>query len=1015
MLQAKLIIDQGELGFLGRATTQKLRRIELRRASTGWRNHTVGKERAASHFLQQPFFLRDRQHTTITRILGSNSRCSRLFLVSLLYSITQHACCESYIRSYLSFYTTPQSIAAYYGKQVMGFGRPTRASGGGSRFGSSANTIGYPLDFVFYPPPGAPLIPSHSADQGGSGHGRPFFEDPEPTPYSTSPVLAGSIPTETKEAADMVGISLGPSSLSHVFPFSLPSSTAPESKVDEREPTLAPPTPQQKLPRKYYLHRTPSGKLTEIGPSPLCQETTKSLLEEAAEKPGKGPICAGHRIFNEDPRKFHGLKSGPEQDKPNEKNLDTGFSATSEGVEEKSGNGLAYAGYRIWNEDPRKFLGLKSGSEQGEANRKAVDTDFNATLKGKEFEYGFDIELPPDEPSSSPFLLDNETSDGYASESSYGSSSMRRTFPISSKSLGPFELCLEPINFEESAQYSLVNDQSPEETKQTRCQSLTITIPTKSQPLFNPSLKQEVRFNHQVAERPVDPDSRDLARTQFKLRRGALWNMVNKDLEELFLHATLLFETEFLDFVFCEEDEVKTWLDRHGTRLIQRSMQKWIRANNALKNAGIRPCEINEEVRDTFELMTPQEQAEFIKRYQKLFALVKSSQERLHLTPSEMEHFSKLSLADKYDFIEEYKTRKEEREKMVRRDTAIFTAKLRRTHRESDELPFADCSSPTSLQSLNSPTPKTLRMSANTTADNLHIKFLQFGMGQEKVGPLDSLSTSTNLPTPLFASPVMAKADSKVDSSDEQQTQRRLTTFTGDGRTRHWKRDETKTADKLANSNQVSGLVVKYDTGFGSEESFINVRELLASDEEVTSEIVKQTVEIKSYAEALKQDLKQEVSTNYLESKVLDNPFQDCGRVATSLLSEVLNHQNDQKEDVDTEEDDTPEPLWSKLVLTRSPRKEWLGLHPGAKVAVPSPPPTEHSAEGVIPPVISEHPLVDEQPLNNRCTQNTLPVGTTNPTIAGTKSELCTPGTCEYRDILTEDLEKCTFQVEVLR
>jgi hypothetical protein len=1002
MLQAKLIIDQGELGFLGRATTQNLRRIELRRngASTGWGNHNVGKERAATHFLQKLFFLRDRQHTTITHILGSNSRCSGLFLVSLLYSITQHTCCESYIRSYPSLYTIQQSIAAYYDKQVMGFGRPTPASSGVSRFGSSANTIGYPLNFVFYPPPGVPLIPSHSANQGDSGHGRPFFEDPEPTPYPTSPVLAGSIPTETNEAASMLGVNLGPSSLSHVFPFSLPSSTAPESKVDEREPTLAPPAPQQGLPRKYYLHRTPTGKLTEIGPSPLCQETTKSLLEEAAEKPGKGPICAGHRIFNEDPRKFLGLKSGPEQDKPNEKNLVTGFSASSEEVEEKSGNGLVYAGYRIWNEDPRKFLGLKSGSEQDEANRKAVDTDFNATLKGKEFVYGFDIELPPDEPSSFPFLPDNETADGYASESSYGSSSIRRTFSISSKSLGPLELCSEPINFEESAQYSLVNDQSPEETKQTRGQNLTITIPTKSQPLFNPSLKQDVRFNHQVAERPIDPDSRDLARTQFKLRKGALWNMANKDLEEIFLHATLLFESEFLDLIFCEEDEVKTWLDRHGNRLIQRSMQKWTRANDALKNAGIRPCEINEEVRDIFALMTLQEQAEFIKRYQKLFALVKSSQEGLHLTPSEMEHFSKLSLADKYDFIEEYKTRKEEREKIVRRNTAIFTAKLRRTHRESDELPFADCSSPASLQSLNGLTPKTLRMSANTTVDNLYIKFLQFSMGKEKVGPLDSLSTSANdLPTPLFASPVMTKADSKVDSSDEQQTQRRPTTFTGDGRTRHWKCDEAKTTDKLVKSNQISGLVVKYDTGFGSEESFINVHELLASVEEETSEIVKQAVEIKSYAEVLKQDLKQEVSTNNFESKVLDNPFQDCSRVATSLLSEVLNHQNDHKEDVDTEEDDTPEPLWSKLVLVRSPRKEWLGLHPGAKVAVPSPPPTEHSAEGVISPVTSEHPLVDEQPLNNLCT----------------KSEPCTPGTCEYRDILTKDLEKCTFQVEVLR
>jgi hypothetical protein len=62
--------------------------------------HTMRKELAATHLLQRSSFSEDHQNTTTHTNFGSNSRCSGLFLVSLLYSITQHVCCESYIRSY---------------------------------------------------------------------------------------------------------------------------------------------------------------------------------------------------------------------------------------------------------------------------------------------------------------------------------------------------------------------------------------------------------------------------------------------------------------------------------------------------------------------------------------------------------------------------------------------------------------------------------------------------------------------------------------------------------------------------------------------------------------------------------------------------------------------------------------------------------------------------------------------------------------------------------------------------
>jgi hypothetical protein len=899
----------------------------------------------------------------------------------------------------------------------MGFGRPSPR--GVSSLGSSANTMGYPLNFIFYPSPGVPLIPA-CTKRRDSGYSESFIEGPEPTPHPMSPVLEPAIPKEMNEAAALSEIYRGPSSVNHVFPFSPQHSPSRESNIDERKHAPEPLSPQQGGPRKCYLHRTPTGKLTEIGPSPLCQEATKILLEEAADAPGNGLILGGHRKFNEDVKGFFALKSGSEHDELSEMDFVTSFSAASEEAEATLGSGLVYAGYRIWNRDPGNFLGFPSVSEQGEPHQTALNTGCNATLKEKEFENGFDAELPPDEfsldESSISLLLPNdETSNGYASESSSGSCSINRIFPISSKSRGKFEPCQESIELEESATHMLVNYKSLGEMKQPRGQGLTGTIPNESQPLFNPSLKQEVKLNHQLAQRPIPPESRDEARIQFRHRWGALWNMANKDLKELFLHGTLLFESEFLDLVFCQRDVVPRWLDRHGPRLIQRSMQKWIKANDALKKAGIRPCEINEEVRDIFELMTPQEQAKFIKKYQQLFALVKSSQERLHLTASEMEHFRRLSLADKYDFIERHKTRKLDREKIVRRDSDIFTAKLRRTSRDSDELPFADCSSPTSLQSLDGQTSETPRKSANTTVDNLYIKSLQFGMGQEKVGVSDSSSASTIMPSPLFASPMLTRADSKIDSSDEWQQQQRPTAFTGDGRTRLWKHDEAKPTNTKAQPTQVLGLVVKYGTGFGSVENCTSVRELLASAEKETTEIAKETVEIKSFTETQKQYFKQKPSMNNLESKVLDSSVKDCGRVATALFSKILKHQNDHRDDADTEEDDIPEPLRSKLVLVRSPRKERLEVHPGAKVPVPSPPPTEDSAKGVIAPVTFVRPPVGEQPFQNLCFDHILQVATATPIRTGTKSEPGTPGNCGSRDILTKDLEKCRLQVDVLR
>lgn len=46
------------------------------------------------------FLLGRPSNITVTQILGPNSRCPGRSQVSLLSSITQHTCCESYFRSY---------------------------------------------------------------------------------------------------------------------------------------------------------------------------------------------------------------------------------------------------------------------------------------------------------------------------------------------------------------------------------------------------------------------------------------------------------------------------------------------------------------------------------------------------------------------------------------------------------------------------------------------------------------------------------------------------------------------------------------------------------------------------------------------------------------------------------------------------------------------------------------------------------------------------------------------------
>jgi hypothetical protein len=78
----------------------------------------------------------------------------------------------------------------------------------------------------------------------------------------------------------------------------------------------------------------------------------------------------------------------------------------------------------------------------------------------------------------------------------------------------------------------------------------------------------------------------------------------------------------------------------------------------------------------------------------------------------------------------------------------------------------------------------------------------------------------------------------------------------------------------------------------------------------------------------------------------------------------------------------------------------------------PSPPLTEYSTEGVIPPAVPGKLTVNNKARTTMCIKDTLPVG---PEISGgTKSEPCTPHTERYHDIRTRDIEACVAKVDVL-
>ncbi|PMD38996.1 hypothetical protein L207DRAFT_584390 [Hyaloscypha variabilis F] len=798
-------------------------------------------------------------------------------------------------------------------------------------------------------------------------------------------------PTETAEAASIPELNHSSSSLSHVFPQSIspPATVQPKPEKESVSITF---TPSQIPPRpkKGYLHRTPTGKLTEIGPSPLCQETTKTLLDEAEEKEGNGIIYAGYRIFHKDPRDFSGKEASSEK-------------AISTKDQEEVVTGLRYVGYRMTNRNPKIFLrsepayekdksildndadhGLNATSDTSRLDyttypgSKKSDTDprtlfvmesgypqYDCTLEEKGSEYGFDVKLPPDEASTYSQSSSSSSSEGdelsiYSEhpdvlETSTRSLSPCRTFPVASKPPRPWELCFTTIKPEEYdfevVKRSSANEQNLGGMLRTTCQKPAITIPNRRQPLFNPTLNQEVKIDSERAEPSTTPNSHDVARLEFMNRRGRLWDMANKSLERLFLQATELKESEFLDLVSCNMDEVQTWLDEHGPYLIKRSMAKRIKACETLRNAGIQPCEISEEVMDVFELMNEQEQAGFIRKFQRLFALVKSSQERLHLTPSEMEHFSKLSLADKYSWLDVYKNKREERERKIRRDTAIFTAKLRRTYRESDELLFPDCSSPHAIRELNCIAPETR---------------------------------------------------CKRGFFDDHQKEGRHTVFTGDNRTCYRKLDKINTIDEKAQSKRISRLAVRYG-GFTSNGVNLTVREVAASDsEESTLLPTDMALTDMPGAEAEQQNVKEVAAIDNSELEVLDDGSQDCDCYATSMLSTEQAWENDHKEDVDTEEDDIPETILREHVLRRSARKEWLESHTGSKI------PTE----GVIPPAVPGKLTVNNKARTTMCIKDTLPVG---PEISGgTKSEPCTPHTERYHDIRTRDIEACVAKVDVL-
>jgi len=783
----------------------------------------------------------------------------------------------------------------------------------------SAASLRDGLCFTYIPPPS--LAPIPSVDQGAVGDNEvPAAEDIGTDICPPSPILEAGIAAETTEVASMPELSLGSSALSHVFPHSILLPTTAQPKPDNEISTPLTPPKVPLRPTKGYLHRTPTGRLTEIGPSPLCQETTKMLVGEAKEKEDDGVIYAGYRIFKRNPRDNGSLKADTQQNVPtldkgeagpglsyagnrlntvdprvflrpksiceqynsssDKRNADTSQDATSEN--DAFDYYAYYPGYRIFNSDPRLFLGMKSGCLQNKS-----DSD------EEQFEYGFDVELPPDELSMDSSSAEEEGEEHVDLEAqvptvsgrSTRSTSTWRDLYVATNRPGPYELCFTEIKPEdydsELVKQSTVDKQSLVGIMRSICQKPTLTIPNRRQPLFNPILKQEVEVDSQQTARTNTSSSHDLARIEFKSRRGRLWDMANRNLERLFLHATELKESEFLELVLCKADEVQAWLDEHGPRLIKRSMSKRTSACETLRTAGIQPCEISEEVMDIFELMNEREQAEFIRRFQKLFALVKSSQERLHLTPSEMEHFSKLSLAAKYDWLELHKSKSEEREKIVRRDTAIFTAKLRRTYRESDEMPFADCSSPESLRELYGSDPKIRRQN---------------------------------------------------QSLETLQKQKVPTVLTGDGRTRHQKLDKSNTTEEKAQSKHVSGLVVQYDDDLNSNECKITVREISASDSEQSSIYSGNMVLTTAKAEAEHQESKETSECRKPVREVVDNESRHNDGHATPLVSTEQQQEKKHNKDVDTEEDDMPETLLAEHVLKRSPKHDWRGVHPGAYI-----------------------------------------------------------------------------------
>jgi hypothetical protein len=749
-------------------------------------------------------------------------------------------------------------------------------------------------------------------------------------------VLEVANSAKTDQVASALDLHISPSSLAHVFPFINQSSPTSQSKAEGKKPvsTLAQPPP---VPfRRPHLHRTSTGKLTAIGPSLLCQESKKSLLEKE---------------------------------------------------DENEGNGMVYAGYRIWNRAPK--LWDKAFAEEMEAL-----SDLDAALEGRDSDYGFDVELPPDEPEYD-FGFDVEVPPD--EPGSAGTSSL--LFPSTNDTSDEtclFERDSEPLPFKEHDEQSFAIRPSFQVSKQANGLKITYNPPIRSGPLFNPSLKRELNIKIDTASRPIPPNCRNLARLQFKNRVGPMWNLANQDLEEVYLHATILHESEFLDLIFCEKDEVQTWLQKHSLALTYRSQKHYYKAIDILKNAGIPPCEIKQEVLDIFEWMTEQEQADFIKGYRKLCALVKSSQEGLHLTPSEMEHFSRLSLAGQYDFINEYKTRREERETIVRRDTEVFTAQFRQTCCESDKIP---------------------RKSA--FVDNFQNKFLQSDLGQEKDRNSAYLSSATHLPSRLSASPVMTRFDSKIDSASAQTTRRRATTLTGDRRARYCLlnmptsmqppcRDDSRACDEFDRTERTptSSLYVQRGSNSSLQEHYINDCEHLALDDEEATDVSKETAPNKTYADIAKQNLKLEVMDDF-PSTVPDNYFQDIDRLAASQPDEDLTCKNDYKKRVECETETEVGSICSKPVLEISPRKEWFGEHPGAKWAIPTPPPTEHSAEGV---TIQQSPGNDS-PLTSLCLEHTLSGTTANPIPLGTKSEPSPPCADGYHDVLTKDHETCILHV----